>query len=76
MTKPSHKPTKRDTIQRLVSRPSGVKLATLCKATGWQTHSVRAALSALRKDGVAIARRGTGATALYRLAPDEVPSDA
>ncbi|NOC91233.1 DUF3489 domain-containing protein [Ruegeria sp. HKCCD6604] len=51
------KQTKIDKVQALLRRPSGASLEALCKATGWQPHSVRAALSGLRKKGVTIERR-------------------
>ncbi|WP_082677449.1 DUF3489 domain-containing protein [Ruegeria profundi] len=51
------KQTKIDKVQHLLRRPSGASLEVLCKATGWQPHSVRAALSGLRKKGVTIERR-------------------
>ena len=41
--------TKADTILDLLQRPTGASIAELTKATGWQPHSVRAALSGLRK---------------------------
>ena len=41
-------------IQRLLNRKSGANLTALQKATGWQAHSVRAALSTLRKSGYII----------------------
>lgn len=51
------KQTKIDKVQALLRRPSGASLEALCKATGWQPHSVRAAISGLRKKGVTIERR-------------------
>lgn len=41
--------TKADTILDLLQRPTGASIAELTKATGWQPHSVRAALTGLRK---------------------------
>ena len=49
-------PTKSETVLKLVSRPAGASLGALEKATGWQTHSVRAALTGLRKAGHVIER--------------------
>ena len=64
MTK--RKQTKNGKVQAMLRRPLVASLEAICKATGWQAHSVRAALSTLRKTGVAIERRdsetGTGAT--------------
>lgn len=53
------KQTKIDKVQALLRRPSGASLEALCKAMGWQPHSVRAALSGLRKKGVIIERRAS-----------------
>ncbi len=53
------KQTKIDKVQALLRRPSGANLEALCKATGWQPHSVRAALSGLRKKDVTIERRAS-----------------
>ncbi|WP_320177843.1 DUF3489 domain-containing protein [Roseovarius pacificus] len=49
-TKPSRK-TKTALVREILTRPDGAKLEELCKATGWQAHTVRAALSGLRKAG-------------------------
>jgi hypothetical protein len=45
---------KNEAILELLRRPKGVKVAELQKATGWQPHSVRAALTGLRKRGITI----------------------
>jgi predicted ArsR family transcriptional regulator len=66
----TQKETKSAAVKRLLSRKSGATLAALQKATGWQAHSVRAALSTLRKSGHTIDRvppkTGGGATT-YRI---------
>lgn len=62
--------TKADTLRRLLARKAGADLEALCGATGWQAHSVRAALSGLRKAGFAIDRtasRTEGGAAVYRI---------
>ncbi len=64
------KETKLVTIQRLLTRKSGATLSRLQNATGWQPHSVRAALSTLRKDGYTIDKLppGTnGGAVAYRI---------
>jgi transcription initiation factor IIE alpha subunit len=70
MTKP--KQTKIAKVQALLERQQGAKLDAICKATGWQPHSVRAALSGLRKAGHVIERTSgdnkTGAS-VYRILP-------
>lgn len=46
--------TKIDTVAKLVSRKSGASLTELQKVTGWQPHSVRAAITGLRKKGLTV----------------------
>jgi len=48
--------TKAAILRRLLTRKNGADLAALQSATGWQPHSVRAALSGLRKAGFSIER--------------------
>ena len=66
-TKPSRK-TKTALVREMLERPDGAKLDDLCKVTGWQAHTVRAALSGLRKAGHII-ERGRDATgqSVYRI---------
>ncbi len=59
--------TKADTILDLVQRPTGASIAELTKATGWQPHSVRAALTGLRKRGHDIERSVESGTSRYRI---------
>ena len=51
---------KRASVLALVRRKEGVSIADLQKATGWQPHSVRAALTGFRKQGVEITRSKNG----------------
>ena len=79
MSKTSTKPareTKSATICRLLSRKSGADLVALQDATGWQPHSVRAALSTLRKTGYTIDRlppKTGGASGAYRITAAPAP---
>ncbi len=50
------KPTKIDTIIKQLCRPNGASITQLQKTAGWQPHSVRAALTGLRKKGYTIER--------------------
>lgn len=61
--------TKLDVILKKLNHKNGVTIAALEKATGWRPHSVRAALTGLRKKGHAIERSkdGKGVT-VYRVA--------
>jgi uncharacterized protein DUF3489 len=42
---------KKGTILALLQRSHGAAIDDLTAATGWQTHSIRAALTGLRKEG-------------------------
>lgn len=70
-------PNKSETILKLVSRPSGASLGALEKATGWQPHSVRAALTGLRKAGHAVERgKDAKGVTVYRIAQAAPVADA
>jgi hypothetical protein len=64
-TGPERRPRKREIVLALLTRPEGASTAELMAATGWQAHTVRAALSTLRKDGEVITRTGRGETMRY-----------
>jgi len=49
-------PGKPELLLRLMRRKQGATVTGLQDATGWQPHSVRAALSGVRKKGVGITR--------------------
>ena len=60
--------TKVDTLIRCLQRPTGASLATLCRATCWQPHSIRSALSRLNDRGYRVARlQAKGRVTRYRL---------
>ena len=60
--------TKSGAILALLSRKSGARLVDLEKLTGWQPHSIRAALTVLRRQGHVIVRDTTARGASrYRL---------
>ena len=50
------KPTKTATILKFLRRPKGATIAELRKAVGWKDHSIRAALTGLRKKGYEVVR--------------------
>ena len=64
--------TKTATIQKLLRRPRGASLTQLQSATHWQSHSLRAALTRLRKSGQSIERlpRGKTGGTRYRITGD------
>jgi len=63
-------PTKTATILKLLQRPKGASIAQLQNATDWQAHSIRAALTGLRKKGHEIERsnQNTRGGTVYRIA--------
>lgn len=67
---PATKPprhTKAAMLRARLSEPGGVSLAALVEATGWQAHTLRAALSGLRKTGLTITRRCEGTDTIYAI---------
>lgn len=70
-TKTASKTSKRAQIRLMLARPEGASLEALCDATAWQPHSVRAALSSLRKAGYIIERtplpEDRAGASLYRI---------
>ena len=67
-TTASPRPSKQSMIATMLRQKGGAPLADLMTATGWQSHSVRAALTGLRKAGHQIERQRDAAGATrYRL---------
>jgi len=66
---PFKKPaTKPETILKLVRRKNGATMKAMLDATDWQPHSVRAAISGLRKKGHDIKRfKDSKGVTIYRL---------
>jgi hypothetical protein len=63
-------PTKIATILALLSRPQGVTIGELVRATGWLKHSVRGALAGVirNKLGIAVIRERADSSSRYRIA--------
>ncbi len=61
------RPTKQATIQDLLRRAKGASIDDLTSATGWQAHSVRAALTGVRKRGHDIERSVESGASRYRI---------
>jgi DNA-binding transcriptional regulator PaaX len=59
--------TKIDAVIELLGRKNGASIEDIGAANGWQHHTVRAALSGLRKKGQAIARSKCGARSRYAI---------
>jgi biotin operon repressor len=64
------KTTKKDRLRKMLARKSGATLAQLTKDLGWQPHTVRAAISVLRKDGITVDLDRAAKTPAYRIAAE------
>ena len=60
--------TKKAKLEELLVRKRGATLAQLQQELGWQPHTVRAAISRLRKAGHTIDLKETNGRKAYRLA--------
>jgi predicted ArsR family transcriptional regulator len=59
--------TKKAQVLSLLKRKSGATIAQIAKATGWQAHTVRAALTRLRQQGIGIERQQEDEVSRYRI---------
>ena len=60
--------TKQADVIALLTRPEGATIAQMCAKTRWQAHSVRAALTGLRKRGIGITRgKNDAGVTVYRV---------
>jgi len=64
--KPPHRPIKKAQLSGMLSRQKGATMAQLEKALAWQPHTVRAAISGLRKSGMNVVLDRTGKTPTYK----------
>lgn len=67
--------TKAALLRAMLVAPGGASLTRMMEATGWQSHTVRAALSGLRKAGLALERATIDGDTVYRIVPAR-PGDA
>ena len=59
--------SKKARLVGLLGRPRGATIGQLQKALDWQPHTIRAAISRLRKDGTEITLDRSGKTPAYRI---------
>jgi len=60
--------TKQEVLIAMMQKPRGATLAEMCTKTSWQPHSIRAALTGLRKRGLAVTRGENNAgVTIYRI---------
>ena len=65
---PSEKPvTKQSQVIALLRAQGGTTLAAIIEVTGWQAHTVRSALTGLRKKNHAIERSSVDGETRYRI---------
>lgn len=64
----ARRPTKAALIQQMLRGAEGASVAVLIKATGWQAHTMRAALTRLRQAGHSVERsRSAEGETLYQI---------
>jgi hypothetical protein len=61
------KPPKKARLEVMLNRPRGATQKQLEKCLGWQPHSVRAAISRLRRGGADVVLDRSGRTSTYRI---------
>lgn len=63
------KPTKKAQLSGLLARRKGATIAQIEAALDWQPHTIRAAISGLRKAGAEVSLERGGKVPAYRLVP-------
>lgn len=79
IAKPKPDPkSKRNQLIALLSKPNGARVSVLVDRLGWQAHTVRAALSGLRKQGFGITTSKSAKTgeSIYAIAARPAEEDA
>jgi DNA-binding IclR family transcriptional regulator len=61
--------TKAARLLKMLRTGTGASLDEMVEATGWQPHTVRAAMTGIRKRGFAITRRVEGNTTVWSVGP-------
>jgi RNA:NAD 2'-phosphotransferase (TPT1/KptA family) len=64
---PPPRETKISKVIAMLTRKQGATLDQMVKATGWQPHTTRAAMTGLRKKGHTIEREISEAGSVYRI---------
>lgn len=59
--------TKAALLREMLEAPAGATVPAIMAATGWQAHTVRAALSGLRKSGCVLDRRSGAEGTIYAI---------
>lgn len=69
--KPPREYSKAHRLLKLLGTGTGASLEDMIEATGWQGHTVRAAMTGLRKRGFAIEREIEGTTTVWSIGGPE-----
>ena len=64
---PQPKISRKARLEAMLRRPKGATQRQLEKGLGWQPHTVRAAISRLRKEGADVLLDRSGKTPAYRV---------
>jgi len=64
---PMPKATRAAQLRKMLTRKNGATITQIQQAFTWQPHTVRAAISSLRKTGTVIARTDTPKGSVYRI---------
>ena len=65
------KTSRQQQLHKMLCRKSGVTIAQLQTAFGWQPHTARAAISTLRKAGHGIERSQAATGSIYRITRED-----
>ena len=65
LIRPARKGSRAAVLTDMLGRTSGASLEEMMERTGWQAHSVRAAMTGLRRRGYVIVRRVSGERAIW-----------
>lgn len=69
-TSPPREGSKAATLLEMLQRKDGATLDEMTERTGWQSHTVRAAMTGLRKKGHVIEKRPVGNTTAWFIGGD------
>lgn len=61
--------TKAALLRARLAEPGGASMTEMMNLTGWQEHTLRSALTGLRKTGVILSRRREGGDTIYAIGP-------
>lgn len=61
--------TKAAQLRARLAEPGGVALTEMMRLTGWQAHTLSAALTGLRKTGIVVMRNRDGGDTIYAIDP-------